>query len=87
MGASRGYLRKSILIEFTLIGAIAGFIAAVLAVLAGNVAAYLLFDLTPSVNLPLIAIGVSAGAFLVGVAGYLNIRPLLKVTPVTLFQE
>jgi putative ABC transport system permease protein len=87
LGASRRYLRNSILIEFTLIGAIAGFIAAVLAVIAGNVAAYLLFDLAPSINLLLIAIGISSGALLVGVAGYLNIRPLLQVTPVALFQE
>ena len=87
IGASRRYLRNSILIEFTLIGAIAGFIAAVLAVITGNIAAYLLFDLTPTVNLALIAIGVGSGAFLVGIAGYLNIRPLLKVTPVALFQE
>jgi len=86
LGASRRYLRNSILIEFTLIGAIAGFIAAVLALIAGNIAAYLLFDLAPSINFLLLLIGVGSGALLVGVAGYLNIRPLLHVTPVALFQ-
>ena len=87
IGASRGYLRKSLIVEFMLIGAIAGFIAGAMAVVAGNVAAYTLFDLTPSINLLLIISGTLAGAILVGSAGYLNMRPLLNVTPVALFQE
>ena len=73
--------------EFTIIGAIAGFIAGILAIIAANVAAYSLFDLNPSVNISLLILGVGVGATLVGAAGYLNMRHLLNVTPVALFQE
>ncbi|HIO93425.1 MAG TPA: FtsX-like permease family protein [Leucothrix mucor] len=87
IGASRKYLRNSLIMEFTIIGAIAGFIAGILAIIAANVAAYSLFDLNPSVNISLLILGVGVGATLVGAAGYLNMRHLLNVTPVALFQE
>ncbi|MCK5810130.1 MAG: FtsX-like permease family protein [Cocleimonas sp.] len=87
IGASRAYLSKHLIIEFTLIGAVAGLIAGILAVIAANIAAYILFDLTPSINYLLILSGVLTGAVLVGVAGYLNMRPLLNTAPVTLFRE
>lgn len=87
IGASRQQLRKSILMEFVLVGAISGFLAGLFAVLASNIAAYALFDLEPSINLTLILIGTVAGALLVGLAGYLNLRPLLNVAPALLFQE
>jgi putative ABC transport system permease protein len=87
IGASRKQLRKSILTEFVLVGAISGFLAGLFAVIASNIAAYALFDLEPSINLTLILIGTVAGALLVGIAGYLNLRPLLNVAPAVLFQE
>ena len=87
IGASRAYLSKHLIIEFTLIGAVAGLIAGVLAVIAANIAAYVLFDLTPSINYLLIISGVLAGAVLVGIAGYFNMRPLLNIAPVALFRE
>ena len=87
IGASRKQLRQSILTEFVLVGAISGFLAGLFAVLASNIAAYALFDLEPSINLTLILVGTIAGALLVGVAGYLNLRPLLNVAPAVLFQE
>jgi putative ABC transport system permease protein len=86
MGASRAYLRRNLLLEFAMIGGLAGFLASVLALIAGNVAASLLFDLSPEINLTLIAAGTIIGAVLVGVAGYLNVRGLLSVVPVSLFR-
>lgn len=86
IGASHRSLRNSLLLEFTLIGAIAGFIAAILAVISSNLAGYFLFDLPPSMNYLLILFGLLAGAILVGTAGYLNLRPLLKIPPIALFQ-
>ena len=86
LGANKAYLRRNLLIEFTMIGALAGFLAGVLALIAGNAAAYLLFDLTPEINLMLVIIGTFVGALLVGVAGYLNVRGLLSVVPVSLFR-
>jgi len=86
LGASRSLLRKNLLIEFAIIGGIAGFIAAVLALTASNVAAYALFELEPQVNLLLIAVGTMLGALLVSVAGYINVRSLLQIEPVSLFR-
>ena len=86
LGASRAYLRRNLLLEFIMIGGIAGFIAALLAVIAGNIAAYTLFDLRPDINIRLIVLGTVLGAALVGLAGYFNVRNLLKVLPVALFR-
>jgi putative ABC transport system permease protein len=86
LGANRAYLRRNLLLEFAMIGALAGFLAGVLALIAGNVAAYALFELTPEINLKLIILGTFVGALLVSVAGYLNVRGLLAVLPVSLFR-
>ena len=86
LGASRSYLRRNLLLEFALIGALAGFLAGVLALLAANVAAYSLFELKPELDLTLVTFGILLGAFLVSVAGYINVRGLLTVAPVSLFR-
>ncbi len=86
LGASRAYLRRSLILEFAMIGGLAGFLASVLALIVGNIAASLLFDLSPEINFSLIAMGTLLGAVLVGLAGYLNVRGLLLVVPVSLFR-
>jgi len=86
LGANRAYLRRNLILEFAMIGGLAGFLAAVLALIAGNAAAYQLFELTPQINLGLIFIGTALGATLVSIAGYLNVRGLLSVVPVSLFR-
>lgn len=86
LGAKRSFIRRNLLIEFAMIGAIAGFVAGVLALVAGNAAAYILFDLTPSINIQLVAMGTIIGALLVSIAGYLNVRGLLSVAPASLFR-
>jgi len=86
LGASRAYLRRNLIGEFVMIGALAGFMASVLALIAANIAAYSLFELSPEINLSLIISGTLIGAALVGIAGYLNVRGLLAVPPVSLFR-
>ena len=86
LGASRAYLRRSLVLEFAMIGGLAGFLASVLALIVGNIAASMLFDLSPEINLSLIATGTVLGAVLVGAAGYFNVRGLLSVVPVSLFR-
>ena len=86
LGASHSYLRQNLLIEFAMIGGLAGFLAAVLALLASNVAAYSLFELRPEINLMIVLIGTVFGALLVSVAGYFNVRKLLSVAPMNLFR-
>ena len=86
LGASRVYLRHKLLLEFALIGALAGLLASVMALTVGNIAAYVLFDLSPEINLSLIISGTLIGAVLVSVAGYFNVKGLLSVVPVSLFR-
>lgn len=86
LGASRSLLRRNLLWEFWMIGALAGFLAAVLALIAANAAAYFLFDLTPELNLTLVMVATISGALLVSVAAYINVKGLLSVAPVDLFR-
>ena len=86
LGASRSLLRRNLLLEFAMIGGLAGFLAAILALIAANAAAYSLFDLSPELDLTLIAIGTFLGVVLVSVAGYINVRGLLSIAPVSLFR-
>ena len=86
LGASRSYLRRNLLVEFAIIGGLAGFLAGVLAIIASNVAAYALFDLSPEVNLFIVLAGTILGAALVSIAGYINVRALLNIAPVSLFR-
>lgn len=86
LGASHSYLRRNLLMEFAMIGALAGFLAGILALVSANVAAYSLFELKPELNLMIIALGVFAGAALVSIAGYINVKGLLSVAPVSLFR-
>ncbi len=86
LGANRAYLRRSLLLEFAMIGGLAGFIASILAIIVANIAASALFDLSPEINLSLLFVGTLLGALLVSLAGYFNVRSLLEVVPVSLFR-
>ncbi len=86
LGAKRAYLRRNLFVEFAMIGGLAGLLASTLALTAGNIAAYVLFELSPTINLSLLATGTAIGVILVGVAGYFNVRGLLSVTPASLFR-
>ncbi len=86
LGAGRALLQRRIWVEFLLLGALAGALAGLLALTAGNVLAYYLFDLDMRLNpLPLL-IGTVLGSLLVGVAGYWNLRGLLAVLPLSLLK-
>ena len=80
------YLRRNLLLEFAMIGGLAGFLVGGLALIACNVAVFVLFDLSPEISVSLLVIGTLAGAVLVGIAGYFNVRSLLAVVPVSLFR-
>ena len=86
LGASRSLLRRNLLLEFAMIGGLAGLVAGILAITAANIAAYTLFNLTPEINLMIIFMGTFLGAALVSLAGYINVRGLLSITPVSLFR-
>ncbi|QQZ27756.1 FtsX-like permease family protein [Thiothrix subterranea] len=86
LGAGRALLQRRIWSEFLLLGALAGALAGLLALTAGNVLAYYLFDLDLRLNLLPLIIGTVLGSLLVGVAGYWNLRSLLNVLPLSLLK-
>lgn len=86
LGAGRAELRWRIWGEFLLLGALAGVLAGLLALTAGNLFGYYLFDLDMKLNLLPLLVGGVAGSLLVGVAGYWNLRGLLNVLPMSLLK-
>jgi putative ABC transport system permease protein len=87
LGAGRAILRRRIWGEFLLLGGIAGVLAGILAVTAGNLLGYFLFDLDMHLNLLPVFVGGIAGSLLVGTAGYFNLRGLLDVLPMSLLKS
>lgn len=86
LGAGQALLQRRIWGEFLLLGALAGALAGLLALTAGNVLAYYLFDLDMHLNLLPLLMGTLLGSMLVGVAGYWNLRGLLQVLPLSLLK-
>lgn len=86
LGAGRAELRRRIWGEFLLLGALAGVLAGLLAATAGSLFGYYLFDLDLYFSFLPIVLGGVAGSVLVGVAGYLNLRGLLDVLPMSLLK-
>jgi len=87
LDARRTQLRRTLIFEFGMLGALSGLLGAMFAVIMTDLLAYWLFELEPGINPSILLIGVAGGALLVGFAGYLNVRPLLRVPPVMLLQE
>lgn len=87
LGAGRATLQRRIWGEFLLLGGLAGLLAGVLAVTAGNVFGYYLFDLPLAFSFAPLLVGMVAGSLLVGVTGYLNLRSLLPALPMALLAQ
>jgi putative ABC transport system permease protein len=87
LGARKPQLRKILFFEFSLLGGLAGLMAGVFSAILSNYLAWFLFELDPVINPGILALGLVSGALLVGIAGYLNVRPLLRVPPVMLLNE
>ena len=81
MGASHRQVRGSIWLEFMLMGATAGFLAAFFASLTAWIIAHQLLETTYRPNPLLWVIGVVGGAVLVGISGYLANRGVLNRAP------
>lgn len=84
LGAAQGRIRAAILVEFGVLGAIAGAVGGALALVCGWLLAEYVFgfDYLPAWRwLPISAL---AGAAVVGAGGYLSIRTLVRVQPVRL---
>ncbi len=86
LGASHQLLKQRIWIEFILLGALAGLLAGLFALLSSNVLGYFLFELAFAWNIGLLLVGMVSGAALVSIAAYFNLRSLLNVTPIALLE-
>ncbi len=81
LGGSGRQLRAAIFSEFAVIGAVAGVLAAVAAVIAGGVLATQVFNIVyqPSWWLP--ALGLASGALAIGLTGLVGSRSVLRTPP------
>jgi len=82
LGASHKQIRHSVITEFAILGAIAGFLAALFATVVAWALSRFVFELPFELNLWLWIIGVVGGAAGIALAGYLATRRVLETPPV-----
>ncbi len=81
LGASRAQLRRAIVAEFAVLGALAGFLAAAGASALGYVIATHVLNLDYAFSPLVWLIGTAAGALGISLAGYAGTRSVLNVAP------
>ena len=87
MGASRSLLRKSLGVEFAVLGGLAGLLAAASSEAIAWALATRAFDLAPRFHAEIWVLAPLAGALAVGAAGYLHTRRLVRGSPMALLRE
>jgi len=84
LGANRGRIRNGVLLEFLLLGGLAGALGAGLAFASGWVLAREVFEFSYQPAWRWLPISMIATGVLVAIAGFLSVRKLLTVPPVRL---
>jgi putative ABC transport system permease protein len=87
LGASRAQLRRAIVAEFAVLGALAGLLAAAGATALGYVIATQVLNLTYTFNPTVWIVGALAGAIGIAAAGYARTRGVLNVPPLKALRE
>jgi putative ABC transport system permease protein len=87
LGAGRRKIVQGVAVEFLTLGGLAGLLAALGATLAGFLLAKFAFDIDYNVNVLLWAIGLAAGAGVVGATGTLATRRAVNEPPVAVLRE
>lgn len=87
LGAGRSKILQGVAIEFTVLGAMAGLLAALGATGIGYVLATRVFDLDYAINPLHWLVGIVAGSLIVGVTGTLATRKAVSEPPVTVLRE
>ena len=82
LGASHSQVRQSIVAEFAILGAIAGFLAALFATVIAWALSRFVFELPFQVNGVLWLVGLVGGALGISLAGYLATRRVLHTPPI-----
>jgi putative ABC transport system permease protein len=84
LGAGRKFIRQSIILEFALLGALAGLVGGMLALLSGWYLAHYVFDFSYSIPWQWLVPSIAGATVVVLTTGYLSVRSLLGVVPVKL---
>ena len=87
LGASRAQLRRAILAEFAVLGALAGTLAAAGATALGYFVATRVLHLTYSFSATVWLVGAFAGAIGIALAGYAGTRRVLNVAPLKAMRD
>lgn len=82
LGASHQQIKHAVVAEFAILGAIAGFLAALFATVVAWALSRFVFELPFEVNVWLWVVGVVGGAIGISIAGYLATRRVLTTPPV-----
>ena len=82
LGASHAQVRRSVIMEFAILGAIAGVLASLFASAVAWALSRYVFELPFRLNVWLWVIGVAGGALGIAIAGYLATRRVLHTPPV-----
>ena len=82
LGASHKQLREAVIMEFAILGAIAGLLAAVFASAIAWLLSQYVFELPFQLNVWLWIIGIFGGALGISIAGYLATRRVLFTPPI-----
>lgn len=87
LGASRPYLRNALIAEFSVMGALAGLLAALSASLLGYMLAEYIFHFSYGANPWVIVAGLLAGSIGVGSIGWMGTRRVLQRPPLTTLRQ
>jgi putative ABC transport system permease protein len=87
MGASRSLLRKSLGLEFAVLGGLAGLLAAMASEAIAWVSFSRLFDLTPHWHWEIWLLAPLVGTLAVGISGYWHTRHVVRVSPMQVLRE
>jgi len=82
LGASHKQLREAVILEFAILGALAGLLAAFFASLIAWSLSHYVFELPFQFNVSLWFIGIVGGALGIAIAGYLATRRVLYTPPI-----
>ena len=87
LGAPATFIQRAIVIEFMILGAVAGFIAALMAEISILSLQYFVFDMAIAGHPKLWAMGVISGAFFISAVGMFSTKSLMKLSPSRLIRH
>ena len=84
LGAGRRFVRNTIILEFALLGALAGLIGASMALLSGWILAEYVFEFSYNIAWQWLMVSIAGAVIIIATVGYGSVRHLLGVLPMRL---